>query len=271
MLYIEKVSKAEFQTFCMKLSKGEAFGEVMEVRESIGKGYSEYHFNLNIGQGEGAIRIGYEHNSCAVSKAYTMRLEFNPSKQSEKDYEGFWRVFKALFKGHVKKIKQVDLAFDIAVHPFQLISTSLTGRQRTILKDTTYFGSRGNHGRLKIYNKRKEIENRTKTKFLDDSELTRIEYTYKFDVAVTAQMFSKTRLGFSEQYKVAMLDVNDMSGELKSMVLAYHHGMVQWKEFTRTSKNKVKKALDNMILLDLDHVYSKAVDDTVKRITSYFK
>ena len=271
VLYVEKVSPDTFKMFCSKLSKLEAFSEVPTIVESIGKGYSEYHYNLNIGKGSGALRIGYKHNTCKESKTYTMRVEFNPATQSEEDYERFWQLFKETYKEHVKLIKQIDIAFDIECNPVDIVSTSLTGRQRAIMKDTTYFGSRGNHGRLKIYNKKKEIEDRLKVKLDPDTKLTRIEYTMKFDKAVTAQILSKADLRFSEQYKLALLSLDKQSGEMKSILIAFHEGRVQWNEFTRTTKNKIKKALDNMQLLDIDKCYLNARNGIVKGITSYFK
>lgn len=271
VIYVEKVTEEQFEHFSRKLSKMETFSEVPEIYFSTGTGFSEYHDNLNIGQGSGALRIGYKHNSSKKSIHYTMRIEFNPSKQIEKHYKAFWSLFKTNFKEHRKLIKQLDIAFDLNATPTQIISASLTGRQRSMIKDTVYFGSRGNNGRLKIYNKKKEIEEHQKIKMPEDVELTRIEYTWKFDKGIIAQMLSKQELKFSEQYKISLLDIENLTGEVKSMILAYHNGWVRWNEFTRTSKNKIKRALDNMELLDIDHVFKNAQEKIVKEITSYFK
>ena len=272
VIYIENVSQGTFDSFLNKLSRLEAFSEIPEIRSNIGLGYSEYHYNLNIGQGGGAIRIGYKHNSCNNNaRVFTMRLEFNPSKQVENDFKAFWRLFKEIFKEHMKLIKQIDIAFDLSVETRQIIATSLTGRQRSMIKDTVYYGTRGNNGRLKIYNKKKEMQQKQKIEFTEGVELTRIEYTWKFEKALTAQKFSKSELNFKNQYKVAVLDIEKLSGEVKSMVLAFHHGFVRWNEFTRTSKLKIKKALDTMDLLDLDHVYLNASKEIINQITCYFK
>lgn len=272
VINVENVSQGTFDCFTNKLARLEAFSEIPEIRANIGLGYSEYHYNLNIGQGSGAIRIGYKHNSCKESaRAFTMRVEFNPSKQVESNFKAYWDVFKALFKEHMKLIKQIDIAFDLSVTTRQIIATSLTGRQRSMIKDTVYYGTRGNNGRLKIYDKKKEMQQRQKIEVPDDVELTRIEYTWKFEKALTAQKFSKSQPDFKGQYKVAVLDIEKLNGEVKAMVLAFHHGFVKWNEFTRTSKLKIKNALDTMDLLDLDHVYQHASKDIVSQITSYFK
>ena len=271
VLYVEKVSIQTFKNFCVDLGRLETFSKVPQIFETIGEGYSKYHYNLNVGIGSGGLRIGYKHNSSKQMDFYTMRVEFNPSTQSEKDYEEFWSLFKKTYIEHVKLIKQVDIAFDIECNPIDIVSTSLTGRQRAIMKDTTYFGSRGNHGRLKIYNKKKEIEDRLKIKLDPEIKLTRIEYTMKFDKAVTAQIMSKAELKFSQQYKLALLSLEKQSGEMKSILMAFHEGRVQWNEFTRTTKNKIKKALDNMTLLDIDKCYLNARKEIIESITKYFK
>lgn len=271
VLNVEKVTQETFEKFGKDLSRLETFSKLPEIFYSVGKGYSEYHHNLNIGIGSGGLRIGYKHNSAKQSNQYTMRLEFNPSKQSEENYGEFWSLFKKTFKDHVKLIKQFDIAFDIAAEPREIISVSLTGRQRTILKDTVYFGSRGNHGRLKIYNKKKEIEDKQKIKMDPNIKLTRIEYTVKLDKGVTAQMLSKADLKINEQYQLSLLSLDKFSGEVKSMLIAFHNGWVQWNEFTRTSKMKIKKALDNMTLLDIDKCYLNARKEIIESITKYFK
>lgn len=271
VIYVENVEPDTYFKFQVAISRLEGFNLIPQVYETIGMGLSEYHYNLNIGQGTGAVRIGYKHNSCKENQTYTMRIEFNPNSQNEEHYKYFWDLFKKHFKNYKKLIKQLDLAFDLACEPIEIISTSLTGRQRTILKDTTYFGSRGNNGRLKIYNKKKEIEDRLKIKLEEDLKLTRIEYTWRFDKAVTVQILSSEELKFNEQYKIAFLNLEKQSGEMKAILIAFHEGRVQWNEFTRTTKNKIKKAIENMQPLDIDTCFLNAKKNIIEKILSYFR
>ena len=68
-----------------------------------------------------------------------------------------------------------------------------------------------------------------------------------------------------------ILSLEKQSGEMKSILMAFHEGRVQWNEFTRTTKNKIKKALDNMTLLDIDKCYLNARKEIIESITKYFK
>lgn len=271
VIYVESVEKDTFYRFCNALSKLEALTQIPQIHETIGYGYSEYHYNVNIGRGDGAIYIGYKHNTCKEGDIYTMRVEFNPSKQSKRDYEAFWSAFKRWFMNYPKLIKQLDIAFDLACNPEDIISTSLTGRQRSTIKDTTYFGVRGKSGRLKIYNKKKEIEERVKVKDLFEPgvKMTRIEYTWKFNKAVTPQILSKETFDINNQYELRFLDLDKQSGEMKAFLIAYHEKRVQWKEFTRTTKKKIKEALKSMIRLDLDKCYINARPEIMAQIMSY--
>ena len=270
VIYVYEVRVNAFEYFREKLDKAELEGKIPNVRFTIGKGYSEYHYRLNVGQGSGAVTIGYKHNSVRhIEEFFTMRVEFNPSK-NEKLYRGFWDVFRELFVNHVKKIKQLDLAFDVPIEINRLFAISLTGRQRSYYKNTQYFGSPGNTGRLKIYDKKNELEEKQGVKVLEEHR-TWIEYTIRFEDAVTVQLLSKLQVSLNDDYTIAVLNVEKLTGEIKAAVLGVHHGYMKMNEFTRTTKVKIKKALDSMGQLDLNHAYQNALDRNVKMISSYFK
>lgn len=270
VVYVYNVRVNGFQVFRDKLDKAEEDGKIPPMRFSIGKGYSEYHYRLNIGQGGGAISIGYKHNSVRNNEEFfTMRIEFNPSKNAEM-YGGFWEIFKELFFSYEKRIKQFDLAFDVPVDIKRLFAISLTGRQRAYYKSTLYYGSPGNTGRLKIYDKKTELEENQGVTVLDEFK-TRIEYTYRFEEPFTVQILSKANSAINKEYTIAVLNEEKLTGEIKAAVLGVHYGYMKMNEFTRTTKIKIKKALESMEQLDLDHAYLNAREKIVKQIASYFK
>lgn len=271
VIYIYEVTPHNFEFLRRKIDDLEMSGKVPEAKLTIGKGYSEYHYRLNIGKGSGAITIGYKHNSKRENEdSYTMRIEFNPMKNKVEQYVHFWDLFKELYLHHVKKIKSFDVAFDLPVNNLSLIAISLTGRQRGSFKDTVYYGSPGNTGRLKIYNKKVELEEKQGVKINNDN-LTRVEYSYRFLEPLTLQWLSKVNTSINDEYSIAVLDSEKMTGEIKAAVLGIQLGYMKMSEFTRTTKTKIKKALESMGQLDLDHAYTNAKDKNIKLIGSYFK
>lgn len=269
VFYTEEVRMSAFNYFREKLDAAEMAGTVPTVRLTIGKGRSEYHYRLNIGQGGGAITVSFKHNSARENEEfYRMRIEFNPQKCG-KLYNGFWKVYNALFCRHVKKVKQMDLAFDIPVVNNQVMVYSLTGRDKSYFKDTQYFGVSGKDGRLKVYDKKTELEEKQGIKIEEEAK-TRIEYTKKFDEPLIPQVLSKMEIGINADYKIAIFNGEKVKGEIKACILAVQNNMIQMNEFTRTTKTKIKKALDDMGQLDLDHAYQSAKHEVIKTITSYF-
>lgn len=271
VIYIYAVTPHSFDFFRGKIDDLEMAGKIPETRLTIGKGFSDYHYRVNIGKGGGAITIGYKHNSKRENEeSYDMRIEFNPTKNNAELYGSFWDLFKELYLHHTKKIKAFDIAFDLPVNNLSLIAVSLTGRQRGNFKDTVYYGSPGNTGRLKIYNKKTELEEKQGVKITQE-ELTRIEYSYRFMEPLTLQWLSKIDTSINEEYSIAVLDSEKMTGEIKAAVLGIQMGYMKMSEFTRTTKTKIKKALQSMGQLDLDHAYANARDKNIQLIGSYFK
>jgi len=270
VLYVESVSIHAYELLYNKLCFEQLCGTIPNIRVSIGQGMSEYHYRMNIGKDGGAITVGFKHNSAKpIDGLYTMRIEFNPQKEEEM-HKSFFKVFNRYFGAHTKKIKQMDLAFDVPVAIPQVMVYSLTGRDKSYFKNTLYFGSSGNNGRLKVYDKKAELKDKQGV-IIEDDYKTRIEYTIKFDDAVTAQLLSKLDISINNEYKIVVFDDEKVKGELKACILAVQSNMVQMKEFTRTTKTKIKKALEDMEQLDLDHAYTSARADIVKIITSYFR
>lgn len=269
VIYVEAIEIERFELFRNRLDRAEEQGKVPPIRFTIGKGYSEYHYRLNVGQGGGAVTIGYKHNSARSSeKFFTMRVEFNPQK-NKRLYEGFWDVFRETFTVETKRIKQLDLAFDVPVENKKIFAFSLTGRQKSYYKDTKYFGASGLHGRLKIYDKKAELDEKQGVTIVEEHR-TRIEYTVKFEEPMTLQFFSKiSNFNINNEYEIVHLDEQKLSGEIKAAVLAIHHDWMKLSDFTRTTKKKIKSATESMEKFDLDHAYQSAQLKITKEINSY--
>jgi len=274
ILYVEDVSAELFNAFRYRLEVAETYGEIPKVQFYIGKGISQYHYNLTVGQGGGAVHIGYKHNGSKERlKGYTLRLEVNPSKQLSKSVqkgtERFADVFAETFMKSRKLIKGVDIAFDVPVPLKDVMPVSLTGRERSIIKGTTYFGDSGQDGRLKVYDKKKELQKKQGVQVVEE-HLTRIEYSSRLEKPITINSFGKIEnLNINKLYQVSEMKIEDADPLVKACIIALNTGQMEMKELTRTYQTKTKKALAAMGLLNLDQNYNNAKKEIMEQIKSY--
>lgn len=269
IFYVGNVPLKAFDRLTETLDIGEINGKVPVVIRTIGKGVSKYHHNLAIGQGGGAVYISWKHNMQREGlESYDMRVEFNPSKAGD-FYSWFWKEFKDIFQQYVKRVRQFDLAFDVPDMIYNVSVISLTGKDRSLFKNTVYFGSPGKHGRLKVYDKKKELEQVQGVTILED-DLTRIEYTMKYDEPVHLRYLeSLSNLGINEDYTISTFNLGKNEGILKASLLALQSGQMELKEFSRDYKRKIKEAFANMDKLDLDHAYMNASKNILNTIRLY--
>jgi len=270
--YADDVSQTAWERLTRELHLAEQQSLVLPVHRTIGKGASEYHHNLHIGRGSGAIMISWKHNSerelPEKQQRCRMRIEFNPAKQTKMN-DWFWIQFRKIIYHNDKHIKQMDIAFDIPTHVNNVSAISLTGRDRSLFKNTKYFGSSGKTGRLKIYDKKTELEE-VQGISITDEVLTRIEYTKKFDDPINvAYLESMEDFRLNDEYTISNFNLGGNEGIIKASILAIQNGDMEMKEFSQSYKVKIKKAFADMEKLDLDHGYRNAKTDILKTIRQY--
>lgn len=275
ILYVDDVTLYQFDNFRRELEIAETYGKIPRVSFYIGTRITKYHYNLTIGQGAGAVHIGYKHNTSKENKldGYRLRLEVNPSKKSgtavDDAREWFNAIFIQSFVNNTKLIKGIDIAYDVPVAINRLFTVSLTGRQRNINKGTIYYGERGQHGNLKIYDKKKELKEKQGIE-IKEEHLTRIEYSVRLDEPMTIHFFGQfPNMGINKMYQVSELKIGETEGVVKACLIAINSGEMQIGELSRTYQNKTKKALADMGLLDLDHAYTNAKKEIIKVIQKY--
>lgn len=267
--YVEDATTFQWDNFILQLEIAETYGQVPRVRREIGMGFSKYHHNVRIGEGAGAIHIGYKHNSSPENQdSYRLRFEVNPSKQLAVDIDKARQnavdIFLKAFIRNAKRIKGVDIAFDIPIAKERLFVASKTGRERNILKGTVYYGERGQTGHLKVYDKKKELQKRQGIE-IEEEHLTRIEFSLKLEDPLTFQLFSKREnIGINDLYQVSHMDTEGATGNVKAFIIAVSSGEMQIGELSRAAQVKTKKALADMGLLDLDHAYANAHSELLK-------
>lgn len=265
---IEDVHVDDFQAFYDVLDEFEKAGAV-NVRRQFKTGASEYAYNLHFGQGDGAVYVGYRHNSTNAKLAkerFHMKVELNPNKHRFEDYKSFW-IAMGDFRNFRKTIKSVDLAFDLLGVPISaIVPVSTTGKCANRVHGTFYFGQRGSHGFVRIYDKAKE-------EGLEGTEKTRVEFTITYAEPVTFQIFQAID-GYDvfEQYIISAVDFEKMDAEMACILFALHHAFRSLKDFTRRKQEKIKKALLGTERIDFQSVFSEqknGVFQTVKKIINF--
>lgn len=102
-----------------------------------------------------------------------IRIEFNPNKIFTDDkLTVLFLLVRKYFKSGM--IIECDYAVDVPCKTSQIISQSR--KDKVIYNDSRYYGKRHTNGRLKIYNKKREVHDKLKVDI--EVELTRCEVTF---------------------------------------------------------------------------------------------
>lgn len=103
------------------------------------------------------------------TKLPILRLKVNPNKHANIP---LWEAFKKYVSDNCDEgyLVKYDYAVDVSLPPSSVENIG-SRKEPGLLKGTRYWGQRGRHGRIKIYDKQEEQKL--------ESPLTRIEYTFK--------------------------------------------------------------------------------------------
>lgn len=244
---------SEFDKFLAHIDYLELQSLITQKYLRIGKGASEYHYNLHLESGEGGIIVSYKHNSVKIHKskqylydgtheyAYDVRVEFNPSKVLGTYKENIIHAIQYYFGHHQCNISMMDIALDVEHSKDTIIIYTKNGREENRYMGTRYYGQRGKDGRLKIYDKKKEREKAGEK--IDQKHLTRIEYTFKPDKPIKLDNMIFIVVEPEQYYDIYIYKKIDLSIEIYCYLLAIQNGQAQIKQFTRTNQKKIKEAL----------------------------
>lgn len=283
---IHDVHVGDFGEFNRDLDRLELLG-AFNIYRYIGDGASDYKYELRLGRGDGAVYIGYQHNSInpkVANERFDMKIEVNPSKHDFKANKMFWVCLKR-FIDFRKSIKSVDLAFDFPCGIDEVIPVSLTGKGLHKYRSTLYYGERKKHGHLKVYDKvaeeTKELKKRVKVAKGEERERlekeleeklkekkTRVEYTVVFADPVTLQVFqSFDSFGIDEQYAVTFCDLEKFDDEIQCYLYCIKSGFKALKDFkSRRKREKIKKALQEVERVSFDSLYRESKEQITDRV-----
>lgn len=278
MIKYKDVTEKQFSDVLSKISSRQIFLPNTPINPIHGTSIRDYHRVIHIGHGEGAIFIGWKHNSANEKDSYDMKVEFNPSKfeNDELQKDGYEKVFEIVFgtlntvlKSNKRVVNGMDIAFDMERSMSDIVSYSKTGRQQDRHKGTIYYGNRNKNGYLKIYDKKKELL--VKFGRLVESEfLTRIEYSWRdSDGVVVDEIRKSPPFSIDESYVFSILDLKNVRGALKACLICYSNGTMDMKEFPRRTKESIKKALEEMDHLAVDTILQDCWLSILENIKNY--
>lgn len=170
------------------------------------------------------------------------------------------------YRGHVRQIKELDVALDFEIPQEKFVIKSLTGKEHSHYKGTHYWGNKHTHGYLKMYDKKKE---RLKAKDLEYEKyesLTRLEYTMRFEKMIISEIARIKDFCIREDYKIAIIndgDLDKVDTTTKAYLLCYLNGLMEFKEMSRRYQEKTKKALDEMSTVEVDNILNKTFKEKI--------
>lgn len=231
--------------------------------------YSAYYHNVTIRPigADTSVYIGYAHNAARRDSpsAKRMKIEFNPAKLTVAQAQMLFRPLQHII-GDQNDIllKSVDIAYDIADIPLHGIHVvSHNGAREMRYATTRYFGQRSRDGRLKIYDKAAE-------QHLEDTVLTRVEYTAVLD---PPRLIDDVRdvppFALDGRYTVSVGDVTRGDDALMyASTLAIARGDIMLRDFSKHWQQKIKAALTSQTQLDLDGLLAAVWRQEIAKVTS---
>lgn len=271
---IKDVSSTDFEKFRLGLDKLETAGKIPRIRFEIGQGASEYHYNLHISQGEGAVYIGWEHNTAKPNivrgeLSYDMKVEYNPQKLNESIRSAIEWIQDA-FDGRQHLVTSLDLAHDMDVPRDNIVVVPTTGREENRYRSDRYYGFKSKDGYLKVYDKNRERREKVGAKEFDPDRpfWTRIEYTMKLKGGVSVDDLKRLELPEPPYriWNVSGEEFEHVKPEIRACIYAVRMGYMQFKDFSRYKRPQIEKAFDRCEELALGSLIEDSWKDICKMV-----
>lgn len=284
-LRIEKVTIKEFEQLDMRLQHLRHDSKLVLLAKRLDKeqglfhirtqeklGGADYRYNIYLSEHDttdGAIFIGYKHNSAKAGEYYDMKVEFNPNK-ANKVQVYLLQALESFINTKVVRMVECDIAIDIPYKPSDVYVVNKTGKLPSSCDTTRYFGQKHTDGYLKLYDKLKEQKLGVSSQ--GSENLTRIEFTLKPNGSdgLIYQKLLKYKVNLNKAYKVGLLhEITDIS--VKCMALALTNGYIKRSELPRS----VKDEIDNTLLkstnkMNIDIIINSRWQDLMESISEWF-
>lgn len=284
-LRIEKVTMKQFEQLDMRLQHLRYDSKLVLLDKRLGKeqglfhirtqekiGGADYRYNIYVSEHEttdGAIFIGYKHNSAKASEYYDMKIEFNPNKANNVQ-RYLLKALESIIDKKVVKLVECDIAIDIPYKPSDIYVVNKSGKLPSSCDTTRYFGQKHTDGYLKLYDKLKEQGLEVSSK--GSLNLTRIEFTLKPNKGdgLIYQKLLRYKVGLNKSYKMGSLhEIGCIS--VKCMALALTNGYIKRSELPRSVKDEIDRTLIKITnRLDIDTIINSRWSDLMESINEWF-
>lgn len=284
-LRIEKVKIKEFEELVMALkfyAKGDKLkvlndlkedeDDLFHIRELEKLGGTDYRYNLYLSEGrtsDGAVYVGYKHNSARLGDTYDLKVELNPSK-CNKAQESLLKALHHKLGDKVVRLVEFDVAMDLQHRTSNVYIINKSGKLPSSYDTTRYFGQKHTNGYLKMYDKLKEQRLEISPK--GSLCLTRIEFTLRpnDNTGLIYKDLEKYKFNLDKCYDIGLLDgINDIT--VKCMALALTHGHIKRSELPRKQKEEIKSELDKIDnKLTIDKLLNDKWESLLDSVSDWF-
>ena len=234
---------------------------------------SAYRYNIHLSEHEttdGAVFIGYKHNSSKSSSNYfDMKIEFNPNK-SNKVQQHLLQALRRMLSDKVVKLVAYDIAIDIPYKTNDVYIMNKSNKTPSSCDTTRYFGKKNSDGYLKMYDKLKERGIQVSDK--GSTDLTRIEFTFcpnKSDGIPFIKLKSH-KVDLDKMFTIGLLDdIDDIP--TKCVAMALTDGKIKRSQLPRYMKDTITKSLsDKQNRLELNKLIKSHWEDLLNSIKEWF-
>ncbi len=284
-LRVEKVAIKQFEQLDMRLQHLKNDSKLLLLDKRLDKekglfhirtqeklGGADYRYNIYLSEHDttdGAVFIGYKHNSAKAGECYDMKVEFNPNKSSSVQ-RYLLKALESIVKTNVVKLVECDIAIDVPYKPSDVYVVNKSGKLPSSCDTTRYFGQKHTDGYMKLYDKLKEQKLEVSSK--GSEHLTRIEFTLRLNSSdgLIYQKLLEHKTFLDKSYSIGLLnEIEDFS--LKCVAIAITNGHIKRSEVPRYDRNKLDSTLSKTAnKMKIDTIINSRWSDLMESISEWF-
>lgn len=227
------------------------------------KSLGSFGFAANTVIGEN-IRIEYDDLKAKSRKSRNTRIEFNPSKVSCDDVDFIRnKITKNL---EDIRVSRLDIAIDFRENLSKFTVIPKTAKKQTIITDacgnveTRYIGARTSSNMLRIYNKAKEIKDKTNENV--EGDLWRVEFELK-------QSETKTWETCCSNYDIIFTDYEDCSFIDRCILEKLEELPEHWGNLTKNTRTKYRKLMRSKATRNLTDEIKEVIERNKKAVNQF--
>ncbi len=227
------------------------------------------------GEAVGVAQFEFSDHKAKAMGIPPFWIEFNPNHLDE-EKERFLKekMLKFISNAHLTRL---DLAFDVNFDLSQMTILQKHATKSTIHYspskeiETMYFGARGGEKFLRIYNKKKQLDEVLEEE-VEDEILWRLEWELRRN---EADILTTNKTPFDAINILQKGNTDSLNVQEKAMLFYLEHNPQGWSEMTKNTKKKYKEMLLEIADEDISESFIKAYkqkkSDLLYEVTSWLK